>query len=135
NTSNPDGTDNSKVVRYAEVLLILAEAYHMNGSDQPALTVLNEVAQARDPLFSGYTATGDSLESAILSERRKELAFEGFRFWDFIRLNLDIVRENNSQEYPGQTPLVISASDTRRQMPIPEVETLANPNISQNAGY
>jgi starch-binding outer membrane protein, SusD/RagB family len=135
NTSNPDGTDNSKVIRYAEVLLILAEAYHFNGDDPDALTTLNQVAQQRDPAFTGYTDTGDQLETDILNERRKELAFEGFRFWDLIRLDLDITRENNSQEYPGQTPLLIPAADTRRQMPIPQLETDANPNITQNPGY
>ena len=135
NTSNPDGTDNSKVIRYAEVLLILAEAYHFNGDDPDALTTLNLVAQQRDPAFTGYTDTGDLLETDILNERRKELAFEGFRYWDFIRLNLDITRENNTQEYPGQTPLLIPAADTRRQMPMPQVETDANPNITQNPGY
>ncbi|HSZ84669.1 MAG TPA: RagB/SusD family nutrient uptake outer membrane protein [Puia sp.] len=135
NTSNPDGTDNTKVIRYAEVLLILAEAYHFNGDDPDALITLNLVAQQRDPSFAGYTDTGDLLETDILNERRKELAFEGFRYWDFIRLNLDITRENNSHEYPGQTPLLIPATDTRRQMPIPQIETDANPNVSQNPGY
>jgi starch-binding outer membrane protein, SusD/RagB family len=135
NTSNPDGTDNTKVIRYAEVLLILAEAYHFNGDDADALIWLNTVAQQRDPSFAGYMDTGDSLETDILNERRKELAFEGFRLWDFIRLNLDITRENNTQEYPGQIPILIPAADTRRQMPIPEVETDANSNISQNPGY
>jgi hypothetical protein len=135
NTSNPNGTDNSKVIRYAEVLLILAEAYHNNGNDPQALTTLNLVAQQRDPAFTGYIDTGDSLELDILNERRKELAFEGYRFWDFIRLNLDIVREANAQEYPGQTPLLIPAGDTRRQMPMPQTETDANPNIVQNPGY
>jgi hypothetical protein len=135
NASNPNGTDNTKVIRLAEVMLILAEAYHQNGNDQAALITLNQLAQDRDPAFSGYTDTGDSLQTDILNERRKELAFEGFRFWDFIRLNLDITREANSQEYPGQTPLTIPAADTRRQMPIPQVETDANPNIVQNPGY
>jgi len=135
NTSNPNGTDNSKVIRYAEVLLILAEAYHNNGNDPQALATLNLVAQQRDPAFTGYNNIGDSLELDILNERRKELAFEGFRFWDFIRLNLDITREANAQEYPGQTPLLIPAGDTRRQMPMPQTETDANPNIVQNPGY
>ncbi len=135
NTTNPDGTDNTKVIRYAEVLLILAEAYHNNGNDPMALTLLNQLAQQRDPSFAGYSDTGNALLQDILNERRKELAFEGYRFWDFIRLNKDIVREANTQEYPGQTPLLISAGDTRLQMPMPQIETDANPNIVQNPGY
>ena len=62
-------------------------------------------------------------------ERRKELAFEGDRFFDLNRLNQDIQR---TPEYSSGD---IKAGDPRRIMPIPESETNANPNIKQNQGY
>ncbi|WP_179223056.1 RagB/SusD family nutrient uptake outer membrane protein [Pontibacter ummariensis] len=119
-----------KVIRYAEVLLILAEAYARTGEEAKALEILNELAEARNaaPLVG---LAGDELLEAIIVERRKELAFEGHRFWTLARLNLPIERE---PEQPASTAL-IEVGNFRRIFPIPQAEIDANPNIEQNPGY
>ncbi len=77
-----------------------------------------------------------ALLNDILLERRKELAFEGHRYWDLARYNLNVVRVNLSGNYPG-VPLIIAATNFRRILPIPQAELDANPNIrsQQNPGY
>ena len=135
NTSNPNGKDNTKIIRYAEVLLILAEAYVRNNDDVSAQDILNILAQARDPQFAGYTSTGAGLLGDIYTERRKELAFEGHRYWDIVRLNQDVIRDNSTGNYASFVPLALSADDPRRIFPIPQAEINANKAMVQNEGY
>ena len=135
NSSQPD-KDEVKVIRMSEVYLIAAEAAYQTSNEPLAKTYLNAVATRRDPNFTGYTSTGQALLNDILLERRKELAFEGHRYWDLARYNLDVVRVNLAGNYPGVS-LTIPASYFRRILPIPQSELDANPNIrnQQNPGY
>lgn len=135
NASNPNDKDNDKVLRYSEVLLILAEAKARTGDELTSLLYLNRVATQRDPAFGGYSSTGAALIDDILRERRKELAFEGDRYWDLMRLNLDVVRVNLNNNYPSNTPLTLPAGSDKRIWPIPQAEMDANPNMEQNPGY
>ena len=83
-----------------------------------------------------YTSTGDQLLTDIVTERRKELAFEGDRLYDLNRLMLPIERVANAGSITT-TALSIPYSDPRRISPIPQDEIQANPNLSdeQNPGY
>jgi len=129
--------DDVKIVRYAEVLLTLAESYYNLSDETNALKYLNMVAMQRDPSFAGYASTGAQVLEDILNERAKELAFEGYRFWDLYRLQRPFVHPQSQDAAnainksvsvtPGNTPNFI--------FPIPNNERLLNPNISQNAGY
>ena len=135
NTSNPADKDDTKVLRYADVLLILAEAYANLGDDASARQWLNEVVKNRVAGFAGYTSSGAQLKADIITERRKEFAFEGYRYWDLMRLNLPITNHTKSQN-----PLVvttIAVDDTRRIFPIPQAELDVNENIrgQQNPCY
>lgn len=129
--------DEAKVIRMSEVYLIAAEAAYQTNNETLAKTYLNAVATRRDPGFTGYTSTGAALLNDILLERRKELAFEGHRYWDLARYNRDVVRINLAGNYPGNVPLVLAATNFRRIFPIPQAELDANPNIraQQNSGY
>ena len=135
NTSNAADKDDVKVIRYAEVLLTLAEAYFHNNDEPNALLYLNMLAKQRDPSFAGYASTGAQLLSDILLERRKELAFEGMRYLDLQRLQLDVARVNINNNYVGVTPLTLPVSNFRRIFPIPQNERDANSEMSQNSGY
>ena len=135
NTSNAADKDDVKVIRYAEVLLTLAEAYYHLGDEVNATLYLNMLAKQRDPSFAGYTSTGAQLLNDIILERRKELAFEGMRYLDLQRLQLDVVRVNINNNYVGVTPLTLAVNSFRRIFPIPQNERDANPVISQNSGY
>jgi len=135
NTSNPADKDDTKVLRYADVLLILAEAYARLGNEAQARQWLNEVATNRIAGFAGYNSSGAQLINDILVERRKEFAFEGLRYWDLMRLNLPITNHTKSQNPLVVTP--IPADEPRRIFPIPQHELDVNENIrgQQNPGY
>ncbi|MDF2431141.1 MAG: starch-binding outer membrane protein SusD/RagB family [Mucilaginibacter sp.] len=133
NTLNATDRDNVKIIRYAEVLLTLAEAYARTGDDFDAQTYVNMVAQKRDPAFIGYISTGTQLASDIVTERQKELVGEGFRWFDVNRLQLPINRPVQAGSYTYLASIPVT--DYRRIFPIPQAETDANKNTTQNPGY
>lgn len=131
NIANANEKDDTKVLRLSEVILIAAESAARLGDETTALKYLNDIATNRDASFKGYTSKGATLIDDIITERRKELAFEGNRFQDLLRLKLDVKR---GAQYPTAAR-TIPVSDNRRINPIPQVEIDANPNIKQNDGY
>jgi len=79
-----------RLIRYADVLLMAAEALNENGKPAEALTYLNMVRararQGNNTILPDITTTNQSeLKDIIFNERRHELAMEGWRFWDLIR--------------------------------------------------
>lgn len=120
----------TKVLRLSEIYLIAAEA-SLPASETDALTYVNNITSRRGA--DAITSSGTQLFEDIITERRKELAFEGDRYLDLQRLKRDVKRSNN---YPS-TALIEPYADFRRIFPIPQIETDANPNIrtQQNPGY
>jgi len=81
---------NRRLIRYADVLLIAAEALNENDKPGEALVYLNQVRKrAREGnssiLPDIMEMNKDALRDVILNERRHELAMEGHRFWDLVR--------------------------------------------------
>ena len=120
----------TKVLRLSEIYLIAAEA-SLPASESNALTYLNYVTSRRGA--TPIASTGAQLFEDIITERRKELAFEGDRYLDLQRLKRDVVRSTN---YPVGAR-TIQYSNFRRLLPIPQTELDANENIrsQQNPGY
>ncbi|THU40919.1 RagB/SusD family nutrient uptake outer membrane protein [Niastella caeni] len=128
--------DDVKVVRYADVLLILAEACYNTSDETNALKYVNMVAQKRDPSFAGYTTTGAAVLESILTERQKELAFEGYRFWDLYRLKRTFTKPQAQDANSVIVKSVVVSPATRNIVfPIPYDEVLVNKGIQQNDGY
>lgn len=121
--------DDKKVLRLSDVYLIAAEAAARTNKEAEALQRLNALISQRD---SGlvYASSGATLIEDIITERRKELAFEGDRFYDLNRLKRDIVRVGGRYQLRE-----IPFTSNFRIGPIPQAERNANPNISQNPGY
>lgn len=81
---------NRRILRYADILLIAAEALNENNKPAEALVYLNDVRErAREgnaEILPDITTTDkDAFRDLILTERRHELALEGNRFWDIVR--------------------------------------------------
>jgi len=81
---------NRRIIRYADVLLMAAEALNENDKPADALIYLNEVRQrargGNTLILPDISETNkDLLRDIIFHERRVELALEGHRFWDLIR--------------------------------------------------
>lgn len=89
--SRQGGWINQRVIRYADVLLIAAEAANELGGDANKTLALGWVNQVRTraglPSVAN-TATQAELRTIIQNERRAEFAMEGERFYDLVRWGL-----------------------------------------------
>ena len=120
-------TDNSPVIRYADVLLMRAEAYAETGQTALAQADLNLLRSKRNA--TPITATGAALLQAIQDERRRELAFEGHRWFDLKRRGQDITKPafgNNA---------TVPYTDFRILAPLPATQITNNALLKQNPGY
>lgn len=120
----------SRVLRTEEVLLNRAEAYAQKGDLQSAVNDLNTLRVKKfDPLFYADLIVGDftkeSLISYIYNERRKELCFEGHRWFDLKRTTRP---EMFRIGYDGREAHLLQ-NDPRYVLQIPESELQVNPNI------
>jgi hypothetical protein len=122
-----NGWDNVNIIRYEEVLLNLAEALFEQNDNDGAVAALNQITSMRGASEYSGTITKED----ILNERRKELMFEGFRFFDLARNGLPIEKFSDLQNIVETVP----AGDYRYALPIPIVEMDANSNMTQNTGY
>jgi len=118
--------ENIPVIRYAEVVLILAEGRARSGNDAAALAAVNRIRTNRG--LAAASLTGAALINEIMLQRRLELAFEGHRFFDLKRLGLPIDKD------PAQGS-ALAASDPRVLSFIPTTEITLNPKLVQNPGY
>ncbi len=116
-----DNSDNDYVFfRYADVLLMKAEALLRNGLAGDALTIVNNLRSVR-----GATQLGSLTADDLLKERGREFYWEGNRRTDLIRFGKFL---NAWQEK--------SASGAERLLfPIPAAALAVNPNLEQNPGY
>jgi len=116
--------DNVKVIRVEEMVLTAAEAAFRTGNTARALELVNNIATNRG--IAAYTTI--TLED-IINERHKELAFEGFRFDDLMRLKRGVPQVDG--RLAKDTP---AYGDSRLAFPIPQSETNVSP-LQQNQGY
>ncbi len=140
-TANSQGDANWPVVRYAEVLLIFAEAENeVNGPTTDAYDAINAVRKrGRDsngdgiddpddeallPDLSGLSQ--DGFRQAAWRERELELCFEGHQRWDLLREGRFMEAMTANGKNPQEKHLLF---------PIPLAEIQANPNLTQNPGY
>lgn len=120
------------VVRYADILLMMAEA--INGQKGPAAEAVGFVNQVRaraniGNLPAGDIASKEAFATAILRERGWELYFEGFRRVDLMRFG----KWNEYVQAAGKTPNPAAANG---YYPIPQYAINAGKGqLSQTPGY
>ncbi len=119
---------NRQMLRYADVLLMAAEAANENGNSGLALQYLNQVRTRafNDPNAAIIVSEQSALRQLIYDERRVELAFEGERFYDLVRTGraVDVLgplgfKENSNELFP---------------VPQSEID-ITEGAITQNPGY
>ncbi len=122
-----DSNANWKVIRYGDVLLMLAEAMNENGKGDQAIPYLNQI-RTRAGVSNYPTGMSQSdLRAAIEKERRLELSFEGVRWFDLVRTGkaYEALREKGMTEYMTVFPI-----------PLSQVQLINDPTIlPQNPGY
>ncbi len=117
------GGQNLIFLRYGEVLLSLAEAYHRTGNDAKAMEY---VMQIRNRAGLAGVPTGDMLD-IIINEYRHEISGE-FSLWWVLRRTGEHIRY--LQEEFG-----VTVPNGKDLMPIPQEQIDVNPNLAQNPGY
>ncbi|GAB3691494.1 RagB/SusD family nutrient uptake outer membrane protein [Spirosoma flavus] len=127
-TGNGDGANNYPLIRYADVLLMYAEALNEQAAgNAEAYTAVNRLrSRAGLPALSGLTQ--EQFRDAVLLERRLELAFEGHRWYDLARTKRLI------SAMKAQNPTIV-VQDRHYLFPIPQTERDVNPALDQNPGY
>lgn len=129
------GLADIKLFRVAEMYLIRAEAYAETGGLDNAATDLNTLRAKR---ISGYLPQSygnkEALIQAVYTERLKELAFEGHRFFDLKRRSMDVERaEEDADNTSGA--MLLTPEDAAYSFPIPADEISVNENMIQNPKY
>lgn len=134
------------LMRYADIILMLAEVNNYLGDEATAIAYLNQVRAragmsdyATASQVAAYKAKYPTLTLAILHERRIELAFENHRWYDLLRTftTAELVsyfQAKDPTRYGNAIPQHFSTKD--RYYPIPYDEYKLNPTgMYQNPGY
>jgi starch-binding outer membrane protein, SusD/RagB family len=150
-----DAENDWPVLRYADVLLMLAEAQGYNAN---SIALINQIRTraALPALTLVNTPTVADFEAALSNERRLEFAFENHRMFDLIRFNttttsiraINVIRANFAREYarhysqtfppvPTLAQLQANVTEQKLLLPIPqrEIDTNTRLTIAQNPGY
>ncbi|TWI84471.1 RagB/SusD family nutrient uptake outer membrane protein [Chitinophaga japonensis] len=141
--TDPNNTDdNWPIYRYADALLLLAEAQNEQGKGGAALAPLNRVRARAFGNNDHDIVTTDqaALRDIIAHERRVELAFENHRWHDLVRTGKAIEVMNAygaalKQQYDYLSPSTYQVNANRLLLPIPQSERELNPDLTQNDGY
>lgn len=134
-------------IRFADVYLMLAEAYERVGETDKAIEYLNKVRMrtgnsindyATSMTNAQYAALCPTLRDAIFHERRVELCFENHRWFDLQRLYPDkndfaAYMRSVQEEHASNKFSDFQAYEVL--LPIPYDETFLNPGLGQNDGY
>jgi starch-binding outer membrane protein, SusD/RagB family len=122
-------TDHIPIFRVAEMYLIQAEAMYELNDEAGAIEALETLRAHRGLGSYDVAPSGQALLDEIFDERRRELAFEGHRWFDLKRraLNVPKPEANLNSSVPFD--------DVRILAPLSSTQVENNPNLDQNPGY
>lgn len=120
NTQGGNAGNDIAYIRYADILLMKAEAFARKNDSSSALPLINQVRERS----SAEPLTSVTLED-VFNERSRELAFEMHRRRDLIRFD----KFNDAWEFKEES------EPFRKLFPIPRTAIDANPKLQQNPGY
>lgn len=134
---------NMHVIRYADALLMYAEALNELGESVKAHQNLNRVRERAFGDISGNLSglSKEAFREAILQERYLEFPLEGHRWFDLVRTGTFIKRMKEHSAYEAKvaeknkTDIANNIKDHMILMPIPQRELDLNPELVQNPGW
>jgi starch-binding outer membrane protein, SusD/RagB family len=146
--ANEQSKNNPRILRYADVLLLKAEAIVRSGGNLgEAIGLVNQVrARARKSTLSGEESpvpaalsTSETSAATVLDwiykERRIELACEeGHRWYDLRRRHIAGEIDLKTWNFNSKR-IDFEFKDHNVNFPLPEIEVIENPNLNQNQGY
>ncbi|WP_134090176.1 RagB/SusD family nutrient uptake outer membrane protein [Olivibacter sp. XZL3] len=133
--------DNWPVYRFADALLLLAEAQNEQGKTQEAMVHLNRVRSRALQQAAPLTASSQQeARDLILHERRVELAFENHRWFDLLRAGKALETMNAygaglKKTHNYLVPSAYQVDENKLLYPLPFAEVGVNPELIQNPGY
>lgn len=143
-------------IRYTELYLDYAEAANeaygpKGGTSYSAYDVIKAIRKraglgkyAQDPYLEECAESKDKMRELIRNERRIELCFEGFRFWDLRRWKMDLTQEakgvsiTNNEAAKVYSPITVETRNFKENAyygPVPYDQILNFPSLVQNAGW
>ncbi len=134
--------NNWRIIRYADVLLMLAEALNEDNKPSEAIPFINQVRERAQIALLPTTLDKTAVQQAIIDERIMELTGEGHRFFDLVRWELaddilgpgsTIANGRHPKSLAGPTAVFTVGQDELLWIPVPELQ--ANPNLRPNPGY
>lgn len=118
---------------------MLAEAYYMKNRPEDAVTLLEELRINRFLKSSGTnykvpagSESGIALYNFIKSERRREMCFEGLRWYDMRRWGMESFSREWKEEGVVVATFTMEKNDPAYTLPIPYDVIDLNPNLVQN---
>ncbi|WP_146902028.1 RagB/SusD family nutrient uptake outer membrane protein [Adhaeribacter aerolatus] len=136
------------IIRYADVLLMWAEAINEQGFSQDAVNLVNQVRaragvaplQTTNAALPTYVNTQVNMRERIRNERRREFPNEGINFFDEMRwktLKEKVFATGNGARMVWETNVHTYSylGDHLYNWAIPQVEIERNPNLKQNPGW
>lgn len=125
-------------LRYADILLLKAEALISKGDYNGAAQIINQTRRRAglSNLPSSASANQQAILNAYMKERRLELALEGQRWFDLVRLGkVEEVMNAVYAKDEGRPAQVYPFTSLSYILPIPQDVIDQNPNLVQNPGY
>lgn len=127
------GSSLNQNIRTAEAYLNRMEAEALLGNDGTALDLLNEFRRTRIIGYADVSLSGDELLEAIRTERRKELCFEGHRWFDLRRQGMPEITHEYRAEQGGETYVyTLEHNDPMYTLPFPSCLLEQNKALVQN---
>ncbi|MCC8133094.1 MAG: RagB/SusD family nutrient uptake outer membrane protein [Tannerellaceae bacterium] len=134
---------NVHIIRYADALLMYAEALNEIGESSKALTVLNRIRERAYGDTSGNYSpmSQEEFRKVVWNERRLEFPHEGHRWFDLVRTGTFVERMKEHSEYEARvaesnkTDIAKNLKEHMVLMPIPQSEIDLNPELTQNPGW
>jgi hypothetical protein len=140
NLGDPQSNLNWSIYRYAELLLIYAEASNESGTASAlAYTGLNDIRdRANLAPLSGLSQ--NAFREAVWREKWFELSYENKTWYDMVRIRKGFnVTTRNFDDFVGYHPVYLPADRTMTErellFPIPTADIQNNTNLEQNDGY
>jgi len=116
------------LMRYADVVLMQAEAYQALGNAEKALEKINEIRERAE--LGDVSLSGDALRDEIRKQRMIELVGEGSRFYDIVRWSIA-----DKQLTDAGQPYAKNFETKHMYFPIPLEEVQRNPMVDPTPGF
>ncbi len=136
---NGISTEFGRALRLSEVYVMLAEAYYKTNRHADAVKILEDLRIKRFSSNSGNaykvpaeSSSGEALFSFIKAERRREMCFEGLRWFDLRRWGMESFSREWKEEGLVIATFTLEKNDPAFTLPIPFDAIEKNPNLVQN---